>query len=431
MIIQLVEAGASFFDSILAVWFLTKFNYAGWRRNYCIIPAILIPFCFQLFSDAYLQGFSLISTSIQFILILTYAFLICKGHYYRAICSACIYKICLIVINSCIISLFSVFIDDFTSLLIGGNETVRYLMLFFSKLLMLLIFALILKFYNRESNGNLLNGILTFCFTTITVLGLKCALDTIAETRESQIRNNLFVIAIIFLSLNLFLYILLSQLSKLQKRNFELKLLGEKSKFEETKYQEALAAWQSAEKIRHDVKHHMAAILGMIDDGDTGDCRKYIEEYLSDVQKGKKFSGSGNTVIDYLLDSKLSPLENTQIIVTGSVGSLSDIRDTDLASLIGNILDNAVEAQKNVQIKRIELHFVNQNDNRMIICKNAVEKSVLKENRNLISTKSGSGHGYGHQIVAEIVKKYNGLLSYFEESDLFGVQIVLPKSAPM
>lgn len=377
MIIQLVEVGASLFDCILAVYFLTKFNYADWRRNYYIVPAILVSFGFQLFSDAYLQGFSLLGTSIQFLLTLAYAFLICKGHYYRAICSACIYKISLIILNSCIFSLFSVFIDDFESLLIGGDNTIRYLMVFIAKSLMLLILVLILKFYNRESNGNILNSILTFSFTVVTVLGLKRALDTIAGTKESQIRVNLFVIAIIFLSLNIFLYILLNQISRLQKRNYELKLLNEKSKFEEAKYQEALSIWSSAERIRHDVKHHMAAVSGMINTGNYDECREYLDKYFTQIQNNKKFSSSGNTVIDYLLDSKLSTLENTQIIVSGFVGALSDIQDTDLASLIGNILDNAIEAEKAVKDKRIELLFSSQNNNRIIICKNNIEKSVL------------------------------------------------------
>lgn len=429
MIGQIIEIGATLFDSILAVYFLTKFNYAGWRKNYYIIPAILIPFFFQTFVDAYIPHYNLLSTLIQFLLSLAYVFLICQRHYYRAFCSACIYKISLIIINSCTVSLFSVFFD-FESLFIGEDNIMRYLFVVSAKVLLLLILLLILKFYNRESNGNLLYSILTFLFTLVTVLGLKRALDTIAYTKESQIRVNLFIIAIIFLSLNIFLYILLNQISKLQKRNYELKLLNEKSKFEEAKYQEALSIWNSAEKIRHDVKHHMAAISGMIDTGDIEGCQEYLNGYLVHIQNNKKFSRSGNTVIDYLLDSKLSPLENTQIIVAGSVGDLADIQDTDLASLIGNILDNAIEAEKAVKDKRIELHFSSQNNNRIIICKNNIEKSVLAENKELNSTKpNASHHGLGHQIVAEIAKKYNGLVYYFEDRQMFGVQIMLPKSS--
>ena len=68
-----------------------------------------------------------------------------------------------------------------------------------------------------------------------------------------------------------------------------------------------------------------------------------------------------------------------------------------------------------------------QNSNRIIICKNTVAKSVLAENSSLKSTKqTGDAHGYGTKIVAEIVAKYHGMIDYYEEFDLFGVQIILP-----
>ena len=49
----------------------------------------------------------------------------------------------------------------------------------------------------------------------------------------------------------------------------------------------------------------------------------------------------------------------------------------------------------------------------------------------LRSTKSSSElHGLGHQIVESKVNKYNGIIDYFEDEDMFGVQIMLPESKP-
>ena len=54
-------------------------------------------------------------------------------------------------------------------------------------------------------------------------------------------------------------------------------------------------------------------------------------------------------------------------------------------------------------------------------------KSFINEFYEMKSTKkSPELHGIGHQIVETTVKKYNGLIDYFEEADMFGVQIVLP-----
>ena len=97
--------------------------------------------------------------------------------------------------------------------------------------------------------------------------------------------------------------------------------------------------------------------------------------------------------------------------------------------LVGNILDNAVEAIARVKRdkKRIELLFLRQNSNRIIICKNTIEKSVLGENSELKTTKAPSSeHGYGTKIIAKIVSDYGGMVDYFEEFNMFGVQVILP-----
>ena len=94
---------------------------------------------------------------------------------------------------------------------------------------------------------------------------------------------------------------------------------------------------------------------------------------------------------------------------------------------MGNILDNAIEAVKDLPIKRIDLLFSMQNANRIIICRNTIEKSVLQNNHSLASTKSEPDqHGMGHLIINRIVNDYNGIVDYFEEDGMFGVEIILP-----
>ena len=63
----------------------------------------------------------------------------------------------------------------------------------------------------------------------------------------------------------------------------------------------------------------------------------------------------------------------------------------------------------------------------MIIFKNTIGHPVLKYNPSLNSTKKdSSSHGFGHKIVERIVKDHKGMIDYFEEGDMFGVQIILP-----
>jgi len=68
-----------------------------------------------------------------------------------------------------------------------------------------------------------------------------------------------------------------------------------------------------------------------------------------------------------------------------------------------------------------------QNSIRVIICKNTIAKSVLSNNTEMYSTKTnGNHHGFGHVIISKIITDYNGIVDYFEEDDMFGVQLIIP-----
>jgi sensor histidine kinase regulating citrate/malate metabolism len=96
--------------------------------------------------------------------------------------------------------------------------------------------------------------------------------------------------------------------------------------------------------------------------------------------------------------------------VSGNAGEFADILDADMTCILGNILDNAIEALEKVKKnKRLELHFSSTKNCRIILCKNSVDESVLNVNSELNTTKSDAEHhGFGHVIVEDIVQKYGG-----------------------
>lgn len=427
MMSLLFELGASLFDSVLGVYFMTKYNKYK-KKSFWPILAILIFFGVTLIGDYCAENFSWLITFSLISLSIGYSLIISEKKYFSAICSACIFHITLILLSTLLFHFYTAIFGNFEELLFGVNGAGRYAYIITHKILLLALLRLILLLKEHTSYGSLLNGILTIVFSVVTMFGLYFTIDITGVIDTSPINTQLLLITFIFLLLNVLLYVLLSQISHLHKKNYDLALLSEKAEFENKKYQESLRLWNESEKKRHDIKHHMAVLSGLLEAGETDKCQAYINDYLTSLQSEKKFSPSGSAVIDYLIHSKLAPLQETEIIVVGNVGDLSDIADIDLASLIGNILDNAIEAEEKVQHKRIELLFQQQNNNRMIICKNNIEASVLETNRELRSTKKARyRHGYGHQIVADIVLKYNGLVDYFEENGMFGVQILLPK----
>ena len=424
-----IELAASLFDSIVCVYFITLFNKSPLRKNIFALPAILVIFAVTIINDKFFSGFNILTTVIFLLLYIGYSLLVSNKKYVRAVISACIFEIVLMILSSLLYVIISIMVDEFDTLMYGSDATIRYIYLLAHKVSLFAVLQTILYIFKIDDSLDVKNGLLTFAFSCITIFGLGTAIYIYAEMADGSVKWQIFTVSLAFIVLNVLLYILIKQISKLQKNKYELKMLEEKMELDKARYNEANEMWDNIRKVRHDMKQHLTVIRGQLENGDTEGCKSYLENLMPTVERMGKIIRSDNKTLDYIINSKLGGLKDTEIIVSGTIGDLSDINELDLACLFGNILDNAVEAIRDTYEKRIELLFFRQNSNRIIICKNTVKSSVLESNRELSTTKKSKDmHGYGTKIVEKIVRDHHGMIDYFEEFNMFGVQIVLPET---
>ena len=425
----LFELCTSLFDSVLYIYFILRYNGVSFRASKLTVPAILLLFGVTVLGDHLLPGFSTLISITLFLIATSFSLWISKKNKLRAIIASCIYEISFILLSSLLYMGMSMFLNDFDQLMQGSSGLGRYIYVLLHKIALFTTLHLVLRIFRAEDLKNIWNGVLAFVFSLTTMFGLWATMYMVATPDGDVFKTQILIIVLSFILVNVLLYILLHQIQRLEKAKYELKLLEEKMLFEETRYNDASAIWDNVRKVQHDMKQHLVVMAGFLEEEEPKKCQEYIDSLLPEVDQIGKLVRSNNAVLDYLINSKLCALKDTHIVISGSIGDLSDIRDVDLACLIGNILDNAIEALSEVSEKRIELLFSVQNDNRVIICKNTIKESVLKNNKELKSTKiSGDSHGWGHQIVAKIVADYHGMVDYFEEFGMFGVQIILPNN---
>lgn len=310
----------------------------------------------------------------------------------------------------------------------GSDSYLRVLYILACKIIQLAFYRLILLIFKKDQTLDLKNGILSFLFTTVTALSLGALIEisTLCESPSADVM--ILALACILILLNVILYLMIYQVQMLAKSKYELTLVHKQMEFERFRKEEAHVIWQNIRKVRHDLKNHFTVIRGTLDEGDVESCKRYMDGLYQTVESMGNLIQSGNSSIDYIINSKLSNFDGVRVLVSGYVGNYNDIEPADLACVLGNIIDNAIEAQGKVEGDRcIELHFLQKGSNRIIVCKNSISCSVLNENKHLKSTKpSPEWHGLGHQIVEATVKKYHGWIDYFEEEQMFGVQIILP-----
>lgn len=429
MLNTIFEILATVLDIVFLIWFVPKFNRTNVSEKKWTLIFPLASLLLQFAVDYIRGNFELIFIIIQFILFLLFSLFICERKYTRGILSACLFSLTIMTVGSIISYAFSYVYPGFEFLLTNYEGKARILFLIIAKTVQFLVYKIILQVFKAEDNLDTRSSIGCVLFTLFSTVVLTTLLYVCIEFQNERIQNYAFIIAVTVIFSNVVFYFFIYHIQKLIKLKYELKLTKERMAFEAEKTEEAHIIWDNIRKVRHDIKNHLVIISAQLEQGRIEECKKYVKKIEPAIECMGNMIHSNNSVIDYMINSKLSRLSDIEVSITGGMESFDDIEDTDIACIMGNILDNAIEAQKSVKgEKKIELFFTSIDNGRNIICKNTIEGSVLN-NRELKTTKKDEkNHGMGHKIVENAVKKYGGIVDYFEEENVFGIQIVLPKA---
>lgn len=413
-------------DAAVAIFFIRTFLNRDRKNLPFAFFAIILTCCGVTLAGNYFDlNISLCFDVGIFAVSLAFALFICKKHYFEAILSVTVVSIVLFVSN---ITVFVVsrILTDFAFALIMPSSTLLIGKFLIQKVFLISVLMVVL-FYKGEFNDKI-TGIIFFSISMLTVIGIAATMTAMHYDIKGNVTRALIIQLIVFLLINSGMYLLVSRIRKLEKQKYDLKTLNDRIKYQQEKYSEAVGVWNNVRKVQHDVKQHLSVIDGLLCSGKTEECKRYVGELIPATKSMGKVISSDNAVLDYLINSKFCSLHDAEVIVSGVVGDLSDISDRDLVSIFGNIIDNAIEAVECLDEKRIELLFSKQGENRIIICKNTVNKQVLSEDGRLKTTKTdGDSHGLGHVIIEETVSRLGGMINYSESDGMFSVQIVLPE----
>lgn len=192
---------------------------------------------------------------------------------------------------------------------------------------------------------------------------------------------------------------------------------------------------QSEEKIkilRHDMKHHMNEIRLLAEKYHAAEIEKYIDCMEQYLRKPDEMISSGNTEIDsvlnYMLQKARDQLEN---VVVKVILPEKMKHAFDMNVLVGNLLENAVEAAVQTDRKYLGVHMVYHKGALMIRVENSFLPEGLEEGERqgsrvfFTTKKEKERHGFGLKSVEQIVKAYRGTMEVTTRKDLFCVNLIL------
>lgn len=178
----------------------------------------------------------------------------------------------------------------------------------------------------------------------------------------------------------------------------------------------------------HDMKHQLLLMRSMDEnkrDETTKEIEKSIDLY-TDIAR------TGNDALDIVITQKslLCTSKGIRFTYILSGECLSFMNKSDLTSLFGNILDNAIEAatKEEGEYRIIKLKAYPQNSMILIQEENYAHQKVSFDKNGLPMTSKGDKnyHGFGSRSISYITEKYHGHLHFTQLDDVFSLSIMLP-----
>lgn len=177
--------------------------------------------------------------------------------------------------------------------------------------------------------------------------------------------------------------------------------------------------------MRHDLKNHYLVIAGYIENANYDSALNYINKSIVKMDSSLTEFYTNNQILNYLLNQKaqLAKKSNVSMEIKALIPANFHIENSVIASLLGNLIDNALNAcarQKDAE-KKIFISLKLSNDNLIISIDNTFDTNEIR------TRKWRMKGGIGLKSVQSIVDEQNGLYKYWIDDNIYHVLVVLIK----
>ena len=231
-----------------------------------------------------------------------------------------------------------------------------------------------------------------------------------------------------------FLIILVIYMKKLidkhTRREVEYKMRMERAKIEMDLTKSMNYTTEELYKLKHDLNKQISVLKNLYDMNDYDALGRSISNMAASLENAEKYYTISNTSVSALLNQKRMEALRNDIEFDAEL-MIDDfaMEDIEICSVLGNILDNAIEANECVEQERrfINIKIIQEKEGYNIECENSLSVIPICIRKDYKTTKKDKkGHGLGISIVRNIVKEHGGTTKIDNTKTTFSVIIYIP-----
>lgn len=248
--------------------------------------------------------------------------------------------------------------------------------------------------------------------------------------QQDNVSRTIAAISLIFLlAANFVMMYVYDSWSKLFEERTQAEIVRREKNYYHNQSELLQKNYEELRQFRHDIKNRILVIKQMLDKNETERIYEYISHMTDILNNIKVYSQSGNIVVDSIINYKLSKAENLGSRVKANIGipTQISIEDDDIVIILGNLLDNAIEAIERVEDnKYIEVNIEYNKDCIFVAVKNSYDNVINIINGKIKTRKNDKMlHGIGLKSVETTIEKYNGVIHYEHDQNEFVASVIL------
>lgn len=251
------------------------------------------------------------------------------------------------------------------------------------------------------------------------------AINIVQNSKNGLVNIMCLVIIIMTITSNVLMFKMFLKVIDTLSDNYEKEMLLQEAEAKEQYYQEVEQSNREVRKIKHDLKNMLLAICGKAKE--QNEVSEEIYKIMKELDQSDKKIFTSNVVINTIMNHKISQAKQLEIKtdVNIKVSKAVSLNYKDAGILLGNILDNAMEACEKIRKEKrwIKIDMFHQKNTLFIkVCNSKTKEPV---NINKSSKRDVHNHGIGVSSIKSIVNKYDGYIEFADKGEKFEVDVSL------